>query len=156
MRITPLAVAFLLTAACSKVVKVEADPKTGKTDVDVQAPGVAERWTGTISAQGGSSVSGTASGTTANDMSHITVNIVGAQSGATHPWHVHEGKCTDAGPPIVGPPSAYPPLAVGADGRATAQAHLPTKLSEAKNYIINIHASPTNLGTIIACGDYND
>ena len=50
----------------------------------------------------------------------------------------------------------YPPLVVASNGTATATANLSTKLNEAKNYIINIHASPTNMGTIIACGDYND
>jgi hypothetical protein len=56
----------------------------------------------------------------------------------------------------VGDASAYPPLVVGADGTATATAHIPVKLNEARNYIINVHASPTNLGTIVACGDFND
>jgi hypothetical protein len=89
-------------------------------------------------------------------MSHITVSIVGAQPGSTHPWHVHDGKCTDASPPIVGDPTAYPPLVVGSNGTATATAHISVKLNEARNYIINVHASPTNLATIVACGDYND
>ncbi len=105
---------------------------------------------------GGSGVTGTATGTSANDMTHVTVNVMGAQAGATLPWHVHEGKCGDASPPIVGPASAYPPLVVGANGRATAQAHLNLQLNEAKSYIVNVHASPTNLGTIVSCGDYND
>lgn len=156
MRIAPLAVALFLTASCSRTVKVETDPATGRTDVDVQAPNVPETYSGTVSAVGASGVSGTASGTTANDSTHVTVNVSGAQAGATLPWHIHEGTCTDASPPIAGPASSYPPLVVGADGRATAQAHVPVGLNEAKNYIINVHASPTNLGTIVACGDFND
>jgi len=47
-------------------------------------------------------------------------------------------------------------LVVGSDGTATAMAHFSPKLNEASNYIVNVHASPTNLGTIVACGDYND
>ena len=156
MRIMKLAAALLLAAACSKTVKVETDPKTAKVDIDVQKPGVAETWSGTISSVGGSSVSATAKGSTASDMSMITVTLTGGQAGATYPWHVHEGKCTDASPPIVSNPSEYPPLVVGAGGTATATAHVTVKLNEAKNYIINIHASPTNLGTIVACGDFND
>lgn len=154
MRIAKLAAAFLLVAACSRTVKVET--ADGKADVDVQAPNVPETWSGTLSAQGGSSVSGTASGTSASGMTHVTVNIVGGQAGATYPWHVHEGTCADANAPVVGPASAYPALVVGSDGRATAVAHVSVDLNEAKNYIINVHASPTNLGTIVACGDYND
>jgi hypothetical protein len=156
MRIAKLAAALLLAAACSKTVKVETDPKTASVDVDVQKPGTAEGWKGTISAVGASGVNATATGTTASDMSMVTVNLTGGQAGATYPWHVHEGKCSDASPPIVSNPSEYPPLVVGAGGTATASAHVTVKLNEAKNYIINIHASPTNLGTIIACGDFND
>ena len=156
MRLAHLAVAFVALTACSRTVKVETDPSGAKADVDIQAPGVPETWSGTLASMSGSSVTGTASGTTANDASHITVNISGGTPGATYPWHVHEGKCTDSGPPIAGDAAAYPALVAGSDGRATATAHLKIKLNEAKNYIVNVHQSPTNLGTIVACGDYND
>jgi len=156
MRIAILAVAFLITAACSRTVKVETDPATGKTDVDVQAPGVPQGWNATLSAVGGSGITGTATGTSASSMAHVTLNIRGATAGATLPWHVHEGSCGDANPPIVGSATSYPPLVVAADGTARAEAHVSAELNEAKSYIINVHASPTNLGTIVACGDYND
>ena len=156
MRITTIAIAFLVTAACSRTVKVETDPKSGKADVDIQAPGVPETWNATLTAVGGSGITGTAKGTTADDRTDVTINISGAQAGATLPWHVHEGKCGDASPPIVGDAGAYPPITVGSDGTGTATAHVSVKLNEAKNYIVNVHASPTNMGTIVACGDYND
>lgn len=154
MRIGTLAIAFLLTAACSRTVKVET--AGGKADVDVQAPNVPETYSATISAVGGSTVTGTASGTTGNDVTNVTVNITGGTAGSTYPWHIHDGKCTDSGPPVVGAATAYPALVVGSDGRATATAQIAVGLNEAKNYIINIHASPTNLATIVACGDFND
>lgn len=156
MRIATLAIALMLTAACTKTVKVETDPRSGRTDVDIQPPGQPEGWKGTLTAVGTSGINGTATGTTANDSTHVTVSITGGTPGATLPWHVHDGKCTDTGAPVVGDASAYPPLVVGAGGTATATAHIPVKLNEAKNYIINVHASPTNLGTIVACGDFND
>jgi hypothetical protein len=156
MRVATLAVALLMTAACSKAVKVETAPTSGKVDVDVQPPGAAEGWKGTLSSVGASGITGTATGSTANDMTHVSVTVMGLQAGATYPWHVHEGKCADASAPVVGPATAYPPLVAGADGRATAEANLSLKLNEAKNYIINVHASPTNLATIVACGDLND
>jgi hypothetical protein len=156
MRILALTFALATAVACSKAVKVETNPSAGKVDVDIQKRGVPETWKGTLAAAGGSAVTGTATGTTAHDSSHVTVNIMGATPGATYPWHVHEGKCSDPSAPVVGDASAYPPLVAGADGRATATAHLSIKLNEAKNYIINVHASPTNMGTIVACGDYND
>ena len=156
MRTVTLTLALIAVAACSRTVKVETNPGDAKVDIDLQKPGVAEGWKGSLAAVGASAVTGTATGTTANDASHVTVSVMGATAGATLPWHVHEGKCGDAGPPIVGDVSAYPPLVVGSDGRATATAHLNVKLNEAKNYIVNVHASPTNLGTIVACGDFND
>lgn len=156
MRIAILAAAFLLSAACSRTVKVETDPGTGKVDVDVQPPNQPEGYTGTLAAVGASGLGGSATGTTGNDSTHVTVNVTGGTPGATLPWHIHDGKCTDAGPPVVGDASAYPPLVIGADGTATVQAHIAVGLNEAKNYIINVHASPTNLGTIVACGDFND
>ena len=156
MRIAILAAALLAATACSQTVKVETDPQTGRTDVDVQAPNVAEGWSGTLAAVGTSGITGTANGTTPGNMTHVTVHIMGGQPGATHPWHIHDGKCTDASPPVVGAASAYPPLVVGPDGRATASAHVAAELNEAKNYVINVHHSPTNLATIVACGDFND
>ncbi|HVF40795.1 MAG TPA: hypothetical protein VM939_12925 [Gemmatimonadaceae bacterium] len=155
MRIAKLAIAVLLAAACSRSVKVETDPRTGRPDVDVQKAGAAENWTGTFNAVGGSGIAGTATGTTTKDSTHVTINITGAQAGATLPWHVHDGKCTESAP-IVGAASLYPPLVVGSDGRATGIAHLPMKLNEAKDYSINVHASPTNMGTIVACAAFTD
>jgi hypothetical protein len=156
MRVLAIAVAALVAGGCAKTVKVETDPGSGKVDVDVQRPGASEGWRATLAPMGGSGVSGSATGTSGHDMTHVTVMVMGATAGARLPWHIHEGKCTDASPPIVGPPAAYPPLTVGADGRATAQVHLTMDLNEAKSYIINVHASPTNLGTIVSCGDLND
>ena len=156
MRIAALTFGLVAALACSRTVKVETNPGAGKVDVDIQKPGVPETYKGTLAAAGGSSVSGTATGTTGHDSTHVTVSIVGGTPGATLPWHIHEGKCTDSGPPVVGDMAAYPPLVVGSDGKATATAHLTVGLNEAKNYIINVHASPTNLGTIVACGDFND
>lgn len=156
MRIAILAAALFAATACSRTVKVETDPASGRTDVDVQAPNVPEGWSGTLNAVGASGITGTASGTTPGNTTHVTVHIMGAQPGATHPWHIHDGRCTDAGPPIVGPASAYPPLVAGSDGRATASAHVAAELNEAKHYIINVHQSPTNLATIVACGDFDD
>jgi Cu/Zn superoxide dismutase len=156
MRIPILAAVVLLAAACTKTVKVETNPSAGKIDVDVQAPNTPETYGGTLTAVGTSGVNVTASGSTASDSTMVTVNVTGATPNSTLPWHIHEGKCSDASPPIVGDPAAYPPLSVGADGTATATAHVKVGLNEAKNYIINVHASPTNLGTIVSCGDFND
>ena len=156
MRIATIAITVLAATACAKTVKVETDPGSGRADVDVQRPGAEQNWRGTLNPVGGSGVSGMARGTSGHDMTMVTVRVSGAQPGARLPWHVHEGQCGQGSPPIVGSPSAYPVMTVGSDGRATAQAHLNLDLNEAKSYIVNVHASPTNLGTIVSCGDYND
>ena len=157
MRLAKLLVVVALVApACARTVKVQTDPASGKVDVDVGRPGANEGWSGTLNAVGGSGVTGTARGTTGHDMTHVVVTVTGARPGSTLPWHVHEGQCGQGMPPIVGPASAYPPLVVGSDGRATAEAHLTMDLNEAKSYIVNVHASPGNLGTIVSCGDFND
>ena len=57
---------------------------------------------------------------------------------------------------VVGPVSAYPPLTVGSGGTATAQAHVPVELDEARRYVVDVHASPTEMGTVVACGDLDD
>jgi hypothetical protein len=81
-----------------------------------------------------------------------SVSIENAVPGGVHPWHVHLGQCgNDRG--IFGQPDAYDPLEVGGDGKATATAELSVPTPSAGQYFINVHASPNNLGTIIACGN---
>jgi hypothetical protein len=57
---------------------------------------------------------------------------------------------------IVGDPSAYPLIRVANDGTASVNALVGVSLDEAKDYFVNVHASPTNLQTIVACGDLDD
>ncbi|HYJ78367.1 MAG TPA: CHRD domain-containing protein [Longimicrobiaceae bacterium] len=155
MRIA-LALAAAALAACSQVPKAEVDPDSGRVDVDVERPGQAEMWTASLTGVAGSGVTGTAGARVTDDMTHGTVSITGAQTGAAHPWHIHEGRCGDSGP-IVGPATAYPVLRVGGNGRASAEAHLPNvELNEAKSYYVNVHASPANLGVIVSCGALDD
>ena len=148
--------ALLVIAGCSQTPKVETDPASGRVDVDMERPGQAETWHATLAPVGGSGVSGTASARDMDDATHARIDIRGGQSGGVHPWHIHQGQCGDANAPVVGPASAYPPLTVGSGGTASAQAHVPVELNEATNYIVNVHASASDMGTIIACGDLND
>ena len=75
-------------------------------------------------------------------------------SGTVRPWHVHYGTCgNDQG--IVGDASLYSPLNPGADGTATVSATIPMSLSADRSYFINIHKSPSELQTIVACGQLN-
>jgi hypothetical protein len=87
-----------------------------------------------------------------NDASIATVSIANATAGGVHPWHVHRGRCGDNGP-IVGSSAAYKPLAVSDQGTASATAKLDLTLPTSGEYYVNVHASATNLGTIISCGN---
>jgi hypothetical protein len=82
------------------------------------------------------------------------LNLSNAEANSVHPWHVHYGTCgNDQG--IVGPPSAYPSLTAGLDGRAALTAVLPFMVTPGSTYMINVHKSPTEMGTIVACGNLN-
>ena len=84
--------------------------------------------------------------------SEAAVSISNAAPGGVHPWHVHIGRCgMDQG--ILGPAGAYKPLKVDGDGRAKATAELPLPAPGSGQYFVNVHASASNMRTIIACGN---
>lgn len=83
--------------------------------------------------------------------SQATVMLSNATPNATHPWHIHAGTCgSDGG--IVGPATAYRPLVVDASGKAEVSITLPFSTPTQGDYFVNVHKSPTDLGTIVACG----
>ena len=156
MRRILLATATLaaVTTAC---VRTAVDPVTGRMDVDVESPTQqGQQWTAEIAGQGpmtglaGTAVARVIAGTTT-----VTVNLRGGTPGARHPWHIHTGNCGTGGP-IYGEPTAYPTLVVGADGTGTASAQIQLQLNEAQRYHVNFHESPSNLATIVACGQLDD
>src|SRR5688500_1994313 len=76
---------------------------------------------------------------------------VPGMTGTVRPWHVHRGRCgNDLG--IVGDPNAYQALRPGATGVATSNAVVTVPLTPGSEYFVNIHRSPTELQTIVACG----
>jgi hypothetical protein len=80
------------------------------------------------------------------------VDISNAVPGAKHPWHVHRGHCgSDQG--IFGPADAYKPLKVESNGKASATAVLPVPTPKTGEYFVNVHASTSNMKTIVACGN---
>jgi hypothetical protein len=80
-----------------------------------------------------------------------TLMLSNAVPNSTHPWHIHTGTCENTGG-IVGPATAYTPIQIGADGRGEATVTLPFSTPTTGEYSVNVHKSPTELGTIIACG----
>lgn len=158
MRITRVLLSAALGAGLAAgCVKTTTNPVTGKVDVDVESPTKhGEDWNAQIHGTGSNvGLNGTAKVLVMQGQSEVTINIQGAPAGATLPWHVHDGTCATGGP-VVGDAAAYPPLKIGDDGKAQGSAKLSVGLSEANKYHVNVHASPSDLGTIIACGDLAD
>ena len=115
------------------------------------------QWSATLNPVTGSpapEVSGTATvmGNADSSQTRVEVALTGATPGAGHPWPLHRGTCGDD-QGIVGEASAYAPLTVGINRRATGTATLGIPMPRSGEYMINIHASPTDLGTIVACGN---
>ncbi len=107
-------------------------------------------WRGTLEAKDTADIRGAAAVRSGYGQTGASVTIAGADGGGTHPWHVHSGTCGSGGP-IVGDATAYPVLNVGSNGDALASATLKVELSPTGSYYVNVHQSPTDLGTIIAC-----
>ena len=106
-----------------------------------------------LAAVSGSTVHGTATAHSMNGSQTVNLQISGGTSGATYPWHIHTGSCSDGMTPIVGDPALYTALGTSGDGTASLMATIPITLSDNQRYHVNVHASPTDMGTIVACGD---
>ena len=154
MRTMALMLAALTLTAC---VRTRTDPATGNVDVDIESPAQrGEEWEGSIRGLNMySAMTGTARARVVEGVADVTVNLRGGTPGQTHPWHVHEGKCGSGGP-IVGNPSEYPPITIGAAGNATSTSKLQMNLNEALVYHVNFDASATEMATIIASGEIDD
>jgi hypothetical protein len=127
--------------------------------INPDAQPIANRWNATLSTPAGLAgavqVRGSGwMGAKDKDASQTEayVAIENAVPGGRHPWHVHVGQCgADRG--VLGPADAYPILKVGGNGKADATAKLPIPLPLTGQYFVNVHASPSNMGTIVACGN---
>lgn len=81
-----------------------------------------------------------------------SITLRGDTPGELRVWHVHFGVCIAPGD-IVGVPGAYEPLAIDSAGVATTNARVDFELDVAAPYHVDVHFSPADLETIIACGD---
>jgi len=82
----------------------------------------------------------------------VTLALANATAGGRHPWQVHLGQCgTDQG--LLGAATAYAPLEVDGDGRASATATLPLATPVTGPYFVSVQASSGNAGTVVACGN---
>ena len=137
-------------------VRTQTNEATGEVDVDIESPTKkGEDWKGSLNARGGSGITGSFRAFVAHGKTNVSVTLANAMARQRLPWHVHEGTCdSDLG--IVGGASSYPVIVVANDGTASSNTVLTVTLNEAKDYFVNIHASPTNLQTIVACGNLAD
>lgn len=138
---------LLMVTACSRA------PRINQAEI-----AVGDRWNAVLSTPaalvGAVRVTGTGWLGADQDpsMSRAGITITGAFAGAEHPWHVHVGRCGSNGE-IVGDVSAYRTLKVGGSGRAESTALVALPFPRSGEYYINVHASPANLATVIACGN---
>jgi hypothetical protein len=131
----------------------------GGMHINPEAKPVTNRWNATLATPEGlaGALQVTGTGWMGADPKKPTetqayVSVANAGPGGRHPWHVHRGQCgQDQG--ILGPADAYPILKVGGDGKAEAEAKLEMPEPVQGQYFINVHASPANMATIVACGN---
>jgi superoxide dismutase, Cu-Zn family len=90
--------------------------------------------------------------TPGNSQFLASIELDGDAPAALRPWHVHFGTCGTGGG-IVGPPADYPPLMIASDGSASASARIDVALDVNAPYHVNVHLSPAEMATLIACGD---
>lgn len=110
-------------------------------------------YSATLASVGGSSAHGTAMIHSMGGKQRVEVQLSGAPAGATLPWHIHSGSCADGMTPIVGSPSLYTAIGTSGDGTGSIMADIPVTLAAGQRYHVNVHASPSDMGTIVACGD---
>lgn len=119
------------------------------------ARGVAgQQWMANLQPVGTSTVSGTAnvSAGDGNQQTRVTINIAGADPGTILPWHIHRGQC-GSNQGIHGDPRAYPGISAGQQGTAELHVVLPIEPPAGGNFMINVHRSPSDMRTIVACGN---
>ncbi len=145
-----------LAACAGKTAEKASDSAATAAPVTAEPSAAASKmeWTTTLEPRGGTNVRGTASvaaGATSGTTT-AAVSITGAPKGGTHPWHVHVGTCAASGA-IVGAADAYTPLKADDNGAANSSATLNVATPTTGEYHVNVHLSPTEMGTIVSCGD---
>jgi hypothetical protein len=143
-------IASLTLAACGS--------QSSSTNTDAEPVGfMGSRWSANLAPVAGSpspqvTGTGTVMGNADSTQTRVEIALSGATPGVNFPWHLHRGTCgSDQG--IVGEAGDYKQLTVGINGRANGTATLNLPMPRSGEYMINVHASETDLGTIVACGN---
>ncbi|MFN2383728.1 MAG: hypothetical protein ABR559_05625 [Gemmatimonadota bacterium] len=126
---------------------------SARGEVNTSGAGTMQSWTANVAASGTDGHSGFATASTdGSGETRANVTLTGGSEGGNHPWHIHSGTCGSDGA-IVGDPAAYPALRPDPSGNASATATLDVALDPQASYHVNLHQSPTALGTIVGCGE---
>jgi hypothetical protein len=148
---------FYLAAIATIVAAAACNPfHKNANRITVQDIPVGERWNATLATpsglQGAVQVHGT--GYLARDPngSKAVIHVSNATPGGVHPWSIRTGLCGTENP-VFGDPSAYPNLRVDKKGEAQTSANLSASFPTTGGYSLEVRASPTNMGTVIACGN---
>ncbi len=151
-----IAVGFVLTACATRTdgeIATTAEPGTPGEQAEPVETDRAPASDIVIAANPGFEIEGEAAVSELDEgRTTVAIEIRGAAANAMLLWHVHQGVCGSGGP-IVGDPAAYPPLAAGLDGSASADTTIDVILDPAADYHINVHESPSEIDTIVACGE---
>jgi hypothetical protein len=145
-------------AAISIIVGAAACNPFHKTanEIKVQDIPVGERWNATLATPSGlaGAVQVHGTGYLARDPngSKAVIHVSNATPGGVHPWSIRTGLCGNENP-VFGDASAYPNLKVDKDGTAQTSANLSAPFPTSGDYSLEVRASPTNMGTVIACGN---
>jgi hypothetical protein len=143
------AIATVATVACNPFHKTS-------NEIKPQDIPVGERWNATLATPSGlaGAVQVRGTGYLARDPngSKAVIHVSNATPGGVHPWSVRAGHCGTENP-AFGDASAYPNLKVDKDGTAQTSATLSVPFPTSGQYSLEVRASPTNMGTVIACGN---
>ena len=145
------------TLALGACVHTATNEATGKVDVDIESPTKkGEDWKAGLKGMGGfASVVGQVKANVLEGKTTANISIDNAVSGGQYPWMIHEGTCNMPGQG-VGMASDYPLITIGDNGKGTASANIMARLDEAKDYVVVVHASQSDMSTVVACGDLDD
>ena len=100
----------------------------------------------TIGAQNSSGETGTVTLTPQGDKTLVVIKLTGAPATA-QPAHIHMGTCAK-----LDPKPTYPLTSV-VDGMSTTTVDVNFMKLMASPFAVNVHKSPTEIATYVACGD---
>lgn len=100
-----------------------------------------------LNTQNGSGESGTATLKDSSDGLLVVLTVNGGNAAGPQPVHIHDGSCAKLGG------VKYPLKTVTAGASTTTVPKVTIAMLQSGVYAINVHQSPSAIGTYVACGD---